>query len=94
MAPIEKIQKYIERLGASKKESTSGRGHAFFNGRYLALDDVSLLFLSSEMMELSYMRVSFAWIGFPSRVTSSGWTANAVVAREGTLPVAPSTDLA
>jgi hypothetical protein len=41
VAPLERLRKYIERLGASKKESKSGRGHAFLNGRYLALDDVS-----------------------------------------------------
>lgn len=53
VAPLEKIKKYIERLGASKKESTSGRGHVFFNGRYLPLDGVSP----------SQIPVSFVYIG-------------------------------
>ncbi|KAF5357223.1 hypothetical protein D9756_006756 [Leucocoprinus leucothites] len=47
-APLEKIRQYVERLGASKKESESGRGHAFFNGRYLALDDDFLRVLQTE----------------------------------------------
>lgn len=41
VAPLDKVAKYIERLGGSKKESKSGKGHGFFNGRYLPMDDVS-----------------------------------------------------
>ncbi|KXN87330.1 UDP-glucose:glycoprotein glucosyltransferase [Leucoagaricus sp. SymC.cos] len=47
-APVEKLRKYIERLGGSKKESTSGRGHAFLNGRYLTLDEDFLRALQTE----------------------------------------------
>lgn len=44
--PLEKIQNYVERLAASQKESENGRGHAFFNGRYLPLNDVRVRPLS------------------------------------------------
>jgi len=40
--PLTKIQNYVDRLAAGKKESENGRGHAFFNGRHLPLNDVSI----------------------------------------------------
>ncbi|KAL9710152.1 killer toxin resistant protein [Leucoagaricus gongylophorus] len=46
--PLEKIQNYVERLAASQKESENGRGHAFFNGRYLPLNDDFLRTLQAE----------------------------------------------
>ncbi|KAF9447216.1 glycosyltransferase family 24 protein [Macrolepiota fuliginosa MF-IS2] len=46
--PLGKIRKYEVRLGTSKKESKTGRGHAFFNGRYLSLDDEFLRALQTE----------------------------------------------
>jgi len=44
--PLKKIQDYVDRLAAGKKESENGRGHIFFNGRHLPLNDVSICSLS------------------------------------------------
>lgn len=50
--PLKKIQDYVDRLAAGKEESENGRGHAFFNGRHLPLNDVSICSLSLWCIDL------------------------------------------
>jgi UDP-glucose:glycoprotein glucosyltransferase len=40
--PVDKITRYVERLSAGTKQSATGRGHVFFNGKPLVLDDVNI----------------------------------------------------
>jgi hypothetical protein len=53
--PVDKISHYVERLSAGAKQSASGRGHVFFNGKPLALDDVNIflfIFVSYKLKDM------------------------------------------
>ncbi|EKM75357.1 hypothetical protein AGABI1DRAFT_46617 [Agaricus bisporus var. burnettii JB137-S8] len=55
--PTDKITRYVERLGAGTKQSASGRGHVFFNGKPLPLNAVLADALQAEAgQQLQYLQ--------------------------------------
>lgn len=75
--PTDKITRYVERLGAGTKQSASGRGHVFFNGKPLPLNAVSVSLLYLCMMSSKHL------LGTCRCITGRGRTTIAISTRKG-----------